>query len=56
MLILTAAELQIRQNEGRTQGPVTVENGYSVISAKNSVTITSDFEVKLGASLGINNN
>ena len=35
----------------RDFGPVTVENGESVISSLNGTNIYNDFEVKLGASL-----
>jgi hypothetical protein len=40
----------------RQQGPVTVENGKSTIRGKNGVTISNDFEVKLGAVVEITNN
>ena len=43
-------------NNNRPQGPVTVENGHSVISSTNGVVIQNDFEVKLGATLEINCN
>ena len=41
---------------GRTEGPVSIENGHSVISSTYGVTIKNDFEVKPGASLRIQNN
>lgn len=41
---------------GRTQGPVSVDNGHSVISSLYGVTIKNDFEVKPGASLTIKTN
>ena len=54
-LNVMAYELSIGSSVDNTRnsGPVTVENGKSVISTMNGVTIQNDFEVKLGASLEI---
>ena len=54
-LNVMAYELSIGSNVDSTRdpGPVTVENGESVISTNNGVTIQNNFEVKLGASLEI---
>ena len=38
----------------REQGPVSLENGYSILSSGFGTTIYNDFEVKLGATLEIN--
>jgi len=35
-------------------GAVTIENGTTVITGRNDVIITGDFEVKLGAELEVN--
>lgn len=40
----------------RTEGPVSIENGFSVISSRYGVTINNNFEVKTGASLWIETN
>ena len=37
----------------KPQGPVSISNGKTILRCKEDVTITKDFEVKLGAELEI---
>ena len=51
-----ASEIIIGSNVAvdREQGPVSLENGYSILSSGFGTTIYNDFEVKLGATSEIN--
>lgn len=57
-LDVIASEIHIGSNVAteREPGPISVENGYSILSGGNGTTIYNDFEVKLGAELEIYTN
>ena len=57
-LDVIASEIHIGSNVAteREPGPISVENGYSILSDVNGTTIHNDFEVKLGAELEIYTN